>query len=448
MARRKVGPRAWVRVSHRTRKFPADRRRWEVVYEDPTSAPAFKKRTKGGFHSKGDAERWRDQESPAAKTNAKQPWVDAANGDVTFQSVAEEWLGTYVSKSGKARGRAQHSAIINGQRSLVRTRWGARRIGDISHGEVAAWLAEVSGSRSDSTVRHNFYTFRRVIRYAVANSLILRDPTCDISLPEQMTVKEQQAVRYALVPAQVQALIKATPEPWSMYLRLAAATGMRPEELTGLQLRDIAADAAMLHIKRVWVKDDLARAWVYEDAGKTPAARRTLRLDDFTAQMLREYLSIHADRSERFFDAEPDRRIVDPTSLPLFPGEGPLTRGEHRRHGTDADHWEFVDAAGLPIAMRHAWFTKRYWSAIREQAGVPESVVFYDLRHFYGSWHAARLGQPGALTLAELAESMGHASTYMTLDRYVHVEPNVDKRNAGAGMWGIETSNVVALRPA
>jgi integrase len=74
--------------------------------------------------------------------------------------------------------------------------------------------------------------------------------------------------------------------------------------------------------------------------------------------------------------------------------------------------------------------------------------VFYDLRHFYGSWHAARLGEPGALTLAELAESMGHASTKMTLDRYVHTEPDVDKRNAGAGMWTTGDANLLVLRRA
>ncbi len=43
---------------------------------------------------------------------------------------------------------------------------------------------------------------------------------------------------------------------------------------------------------------------------------------------------------------------------------------------------------------------------------------------------------------------MGHASTQMTLDRYVDVEPDVDKRNAGAGMWAADDSNVVTLRPA
>ena len=48
----------------------------------------------------------------------------------------------------------------------------------------------------------------------------------------------------------------------------------------------------------------------------------------------------------------------------------------------------------------------------------------------------ARSARP--LTIAELSERLGHASTQMTLDRYVHVEPGVDKRNASARMFDDE----------
>ena len=455
MARRKTGPRAWVRVSYRTRNLPKSRRRWEVVYEtggfrvDKHGDLQPVRRTKGGLHTKDAAERYRDEETPAAKHSQRQAWVDPQSGDVTFQVVAEEWLSTYVSESGKARGKAQHHGIIIGAESLVRTRWGARRIGDITYGEVAAWLAELAATRSPSTMRHNFYTFRLVVRYAVANGLRTSDPTVGIKLPKQQSLKAQQAKRYALTAKQVGALVAATPHPWAMYVRLAAATGMRPEELTGLQLRDLDTNQGTITVERVWVKDEISRRWLYEDAGKTPAAARTIRLDDYTLQRLRAYLDLHGERAEAFFAAHPNRRPADPTALPVFPGAGDFKRGQQQRQqNSDLVAWEFTDEAGRPTPLKHGWFTRRYWEQVREAAGVPEVVVFYSLRHFYGSWHAGRLGQPGALTLAELAESMGHASTQMTLDRYVHVEPNVDKRNAGADMWATDDSNVVALRPA
>lgn len=435
MARRKTGPRAWVRVSHKTkeRKNP----RWEVVYEE--SNPPFKRRTKGGFPSKAAAERWRDQESPAAKDNAGQPWVDPAHGDITFQAVADEWLGNYRSKSEKARGYSQHAQILRGKRSLVRTEFGARRIGDIDHRSVASWLKDIGERRGPSTVRHNFYTFRKVIHYAMRQGLIARDPTVGLTLPEQRDFAAQQAERYALSAREVQALIAATPEPWDMYVRFAAATGMRPEELTGLQLRDVDLDAATVSVRRVRVKAKDFKSWIYEDAGKTPKATRTIDLDDLTLGELMAYLDRHQARAIRWFSEHPEHETPG-DRLPLFVGVGELRPGQHqRKRGSDLDGLEY------DRPLKHGWFTRRYWTAIRATAALPESVVFYDLRHFHASWHAARLGQPGALSIAELAARLGHASTKMTLDRYVHPERDRSKRNAGAGMWASGADNVSHL---
>ncbi|MBF4768341.1 site-specific integrase [Nocardioides agariphilus] len=454
MARRKTGPRAWVRVSQRTKakNIPANKRRWEVLYEDPNADPPFKKRTKGGFQTKAAAERWRDEESPAAKHNAGQPWVDPSRGDVTFQAVAEEWLATYTSKSGKARGYSQHAAIITGPKSLVRTAFGHRRIGDITHGDVAAWLAAQTASRAPSTVRHNFYTLRRVIRYAVANGLIMRDPTIALSLPEQRDVHTQQADRVIPSTAQVLALIAATPEPWSMYVRLAAATGMRPEELAALQLRDLSDDNATITVRRVRVKGRDGRTWIYEDLPKTKRSRRSIDLDDFTAQHLRAYLETMHELATRWFTAHPDR-VHPGDRLPLFPHAGDFRRGgRQRKTGTDLEWLEWVDADGEPSPLRHGWFTMRYWSDLLDAAKVPSTVRFYDLRHFHASWLVAQIGRQGALTIVEISQRLGHASTKMTLDRYAHATPGRDKRNATAAMWETPDTNVVALdrtaRPA
>ncbi|WP_426241851.1 tyrosine-type recombinase/integrase [Nocardioides sp. LHG3406-4] len=442
MARRKTGPRAWVRVSHRTKDLPTSKRRWEVLYEDPHADPPLKKRTKGGFTSKGDAERWRDEDSPAAKHNANQPWADPVRGDRLFQEVAEEWLATYRTKSGKVSGYDQHARITRGERSLVRTSFGHRRIGDISHGEVAAWLKDVTSRRSPSTVRHNFYTFRKVIRYALANGLILRDPTTGLDMPEQRDVNAQQAERIIPTVEQVHALVAATPEPWGIYIRIAAATGMRPEELCALQLGDVSPDGDQITVRRVLVKNRQAKRederWIYEDMPKTRRSRRTIDLDDYTADALRAHLRTQQARADVFFKAQPARMPTNPDLLPLIAGVGEFKRGQRQRKiGTDVDWLEF------DRPLRHGWFTMRYWANLRISASLPSSVRFYDLRHFHASWLVDRIGTPGALTIVEIAERLGHASTKMTLDRYAHSQPDRDKRNATAALWA--TPNVTRL---
>ncbi|MCP3422973.1 tyrosine-type recombinase/integrase [Nocardioides pinisoli] len=428
MARRKTGPRAWIRESYRTKNLPSSKRRWEVLYEDPHQA--FKKRTKGGFRTKGDAERWRDEESPAAKHSQRLAWVDPARGDATFQTVAEEWLGTYTSASGKKAGYSQHAQVVLGSRSLVRTHWGHRRIGDITHREVTAWLKETTATRSPSTARKNFYTFRRVIRYAVQNGLILRDPTVGVAVPGQRDLSTQQAERVIPTVEQVHLLIANTPEPWGIYVRLAAATGMRPEELCALQLRDVSAACDQILVRRVLVKDRTTGESIYEDVPKTRRSRRTIDLDDFTADALRVHLTTQQARAARWFAAHPDRLPADPSLLPVVPGVGEFKRGaKQRKTGTDVDWLVF----NRPL--RHGWFTMRYWSSLRTSASLPTSVRFYDLRHFHASWLVEQIGRPGALSIVEIAERLGHASTKMTLDRYSHSQPDRDKRNATAAMW-------------
>jgi integrase len=171
-------------------------------------------------------------------------------------------------------------------------------------------------------------------------------------------------------------------------------------------------------------------------------------LDDYTATHLRAYLDLMHDRSTRWFTEHPDRQHPD-DRLPLFPGVGVFRRGQRqRKNGTDLDWLEWVDTDGEPSPLKHGWFTMRYWADLRDAAKLQDTVRFYDLRHFHASWLVANLGKPGALTIVEISQRLGHASTKMTLDRYAHVTPDRDKRNATAAMWEIDDTKVVPIRAA
>ncbi len=405
MARRKTAARAWIRQAHRTKG--SKHKRWEVVYEDP--AQGFKRRTKGGFLSKRQAEEWRDSDECPVGLPAG-TWADPAKGDVTFHEVAQRWLPTYVSRSGKARGKAQHAAIVNGQRSLLR-RWDNVRVGDITPEAVALWVNSMAMTRAPSTVRHYFYTLGLVLRYAQQQGLIRRDPTQAIPLPAPRAPRAEQADRYALTWEQALKLAHALPEPWDMYVRLAAATGFRPEELAGLQLRDHDTTNQTLSVRRVVVKHN-GEPHV-EKVAKTTHSHRTIELDDQTAALLLAYTQRHRARAAKWFAAHPDHQHPG-DALPLFVGVGDFQRGaRQRKTGTDLDWLDYSKP------LRHGWFYMRYWANARKAAGVPEGVRFYDLRHMHASLLVGTLGQPGALTLTEIAERLGHSTTVL-LQRYAH----------------------------
>ncbi|MFC7494531.1 MULTISPECIES: tyrosine-type recombinase/integrase [unclassified Nocardioides] len=432
MARRKTGPRAWMRVSHKTKDLPASKRRWEVVYEDPNNG--FKRRTKGGFPTKTAAERWRDDEflQPARQGE----WVDPARGDALFKDVAEAWLPTYVPKRGKVRGQRQHEQIITGEKSLLMKQFGETRIGDITPAAVALWVN--NANRSPSTVRHYFYTLRLVMKYAQANGIIRRDPTQGVALPEPRKMKDEEADRYPLTLAEALRLAAAVPEPWDMYIRLAAATGMRPEELTGLRLSDVTDDQTVT-VRRVVVMHKGQP--MVENVAKTSDSHRAIELDDDTAKLLIDYIAKHRGRAAKWFAANPEHKHPG-DALPLFVGVGEFKRGQRQRKtGTDVD---WLDYSTL---CKHGWFYMRHWDSARKAAGVPETVRFYDLRHMHASLLVGMLGQPGAMTLTEVAERLGHSPAVL-LARYAH-SPR-DRRQAkvnavNAVMTLTPDSNVVAL---
>jgi len=436
MARRKTGARAWVRVSNRTKHLPTKQKRWEVVYEDP--ANGFNRRTKGGFRSKGEAEDWRDEFTQDAR---KGTWVDPARGDVEFRKVAQAWLGTYTSPTGKARGYSQHAQIVNGKRSLMATTFNETRIGDITPSMVGGWIKQMQAmGRSSSTIRHNFYTLRLVMRHALGEGLIPRDPTATIRTPQPRDMAAEEADRYPLSVQEVEALIGAVPPPWDMYLRLMAATGMRPEEVGGLQVRDLNGDCSEVRVRRVLV--NVNNKLETEDVLKTRRSRRDIGLDDHTATALAAYVANHKRRAVKWF-ANHAEHTNPGERLPLFVGVTPFRRGQRQRKtGTDLDWLDY----SRPV--NHGWFTMRHWDAARAAAGIPADVDVkpYDLRHFHISWHVARLGQPGALTITEISERAGHASTAMTLNRYSHSprDRQEAKRAALNTMWAAP-ANVTRL---
>ncbi|MBZ5739767.1 tyrosine-type recombinase/integrase [Nocardioides mangrovi] len=436
MARRKTGPRAWVRVSHKTKDLPASKRRWEVVYEDPNNG--YKRRTKGGFASKAAAEEWSADFTQDARRGE---WVDPARGDALFRDVATQWLPTYVPKRGKVRGQRQHEQIITGKGSLLMNKFGETRIGDITPAQVALWVNSLD--RAPNTVRHYFYTLRLVMKYAQANGIIRRDPTQGIALPEPRKMKDEEADRYPLTLAEALKLAAAVPEPWDMYVRLAAATGMRPEELGGLHLSDYKPGDQTLTVRRVVVIHKGQP--MIENVAKTSDSHRTVELDDETAKLLEDYIERHRARATAWFAANPEHKHPG-EALPLFVGVGAFKRGQRqRKNGTDVD---WLDYSRL---LKHGWFYMRHWDAARKAAGVPEAVRFYDLRHMHASLLVGMLGQPGAMTLTEVAERLGH-SPALLLSRYAH-SPR-DRRQAkvdavNALMTPVTDDNVVPLhKPA
>jgi integrase len=376
-----------------------------VVYNDPSTG---KRRTKGGFPKKGDADAWADDFRSSAKRGQ---WIDPAQGDVIFRDFALQWLATLPTK--KAKTRAGYKGLIEGER--LDATFGALPLRGITHEAVAGWVGRLSAELAATTVRNNFYVLRAVLDFAVRSRRLQFNPAMGVGLPRVKQSRVREERRYPLSPADVALVCDALPEPWDTYTWLAAWTGMRPEEVSALRLSDVDVDQREVQVRSVLV--DVNGLLIREDDPKTVKSRRTIALDAATTQRLATYLIEHQRRAVRWFNEHPDQ-VHPGEALPIFVG---MKTG--RANGApDLDRLDYSKP------MRHGLFYNRHWKQTLKAVGLPSNLRFYDLRHAHISW----LVSDGKLGIKEISERVGHSSAVMTLDRYAHAPRDAQERQRSA----------------
>lgn len=418
-------PRAW-----NPKVYPGDKdkhprdQRWRVQYEDPNQN--FNRRTKGGFRTKAAAQAWRAEFLRGATEGG---WIDPAEGRVTFHAVATDWLATH--KTTKAKTRAGYQGIIEA------CPFRDTQLSNITYEAIRRWVAKQAATKKPTTVRNSFYVLSAVLDYAVDIGRINTNPATKARrhLPTPIPLHRLEQARYPLTTAEAQNVCNALPEPWSMYARLVAATGMRPEEASALRLCDVDAEAGTVNINSVLV--DVNGHLIREANAKTSHSIRRIELDRATTAVLANYISEHRARAARWFSDHTDHAHPG-EQLPLFVG----TKTGRADGKPDIDRLDFSKP------MRHGNFYAKHWKAALKAAGLPSAIRFYDLRHAHISWLVAMHGQPGALSLKEIQDRAGHSSAVMTLDRYAHA-PADDierKRDAVDGLFSTTTpDNVTRL---
>ena len=160
---------------------------------------------------------------------------------------------------------------------------------------------------------------------------------------------------------------------------LLATTGMRRSEVLGLRWSDIDFDDRSLSIVRTLT---VVAGRPIVTAPKTTASRRLVYLDASTIDALR----VHRDRST-----------------------------------VSRDDYVFQAADGHPV--NPASFSNTF-DRLVARSGLPR-IRLHDLRHTYATL-ALRLGTHPVL----LSERLGHTSIAVTIDRYSHVIPSIDRHAA------------------
>ncbi|MEP7178803.1 MAG: tyrosine-type recombinase/integrase [Pseudonocardiales bacterium] len=192
---------------------------WRARYRDAAGREHSKH-----FKRKADAQHWLDEVTTAVTTGM---YVDPGRARITVGDWVQRWIETKVDL--KPSTKARYEGIL---RSNVLPQWRDARLADVTHGDVAAWIATLTASGlAPSTVRQIHRVFSLSLTLAVRDGRMARNPADHVPLP-----RARKREKVFLTVDQVDDLADAAGDYRTAILFLAY-TGVRFGELTALRVR-------------------------------------------------------------------------------------------------------------------------------------------------------------------------------------------------------------------
>jgi integrase len=329
----------------------ANGRRWRVRYRKPDRSQTDKR----GFKTRRDAELFAAQ-IEVAKSRGE--FIDASDARVTLHELGAEWLATQThTKPSTAR------SVESTWRVHVEPHWGMRRVGEVRHSEIQAWLTTLSTIKSPTTVKRAHGILASILDRAARDRRIPANPARGVNLPRKRARKHVY-----LSHPQVANLADASGDH-ALLVRFLAYTGLRWGEATALRVSDL------------------------------DMLRRRARVTE-NAVMVGGAIIVGTPKTHRARSVPFPASLTEPLAAQCI--------GKARSDllfGVGDDHLR-------PPDSRRGWFA----SAVRKcQAADPtfERITPHDLRHT-----TASLAVSAGANVKAVQRMLGHASATMTLDTY------------------------------
>jgi integrase len=334
-------------------------------------------------------------------------WI--APTSMTLAEWAVTWAEQYLKRAVTVRSYERQFSILN--RHIIPA-LGAAPLQKLSTVRINELYRDLESSGlSAATVRYVHIVLGSCLKAAVKIGTLTRSPVANASPPRR---KSESGGR-ALTQAELEKLLNGfDDDPLFTLVALSAGTGARINELLALEwvavdwtTKTLRIDAALKPTK----------AGLERGAPKTERSRRTIRLDEGLASLLKaergrqetEQRNIHG-----IGDATALRSLLPERAL-IFPAS-PLDPTKPRRHGPISKAFA-ARAAGLGLGR----------------------IRFHDLRHT----HATLLLQAG-VPVAAVSARLGHANAAVTLGIYSHATS--DAEAAAASVAGSLLSSVLKIR--
>jgi len=155
----------------------------------------------------------------------------------TFKAVADDFIELYVKPNKRPRSIAEDKRIIN--RELV-SKWGSRRIGDISSRDVTKLLDDIAVRPAPIMANRTLAVTRKLFKWAATRHALAKVPTDGIEPPGKETKRDR-----VLADAEIRLVWEASDtltSPFGSFVKVLILTGQRRGEVAGMRWTDLALD--------------------------------------------------------------------------------------------------------------------------------------------------------------------------------------------------------------
>jgi integrase len=307
---------------------------------------------------------------------------DAEN--LTLSEYLDRWL------EGSVKGSVWHTTYrdyAGHVRNHIAPELGRLKLAKLTSAHVQAlYRKKIDSGLSPRTVNYIHATLHKALEQAVKWRLVPYNVSDGATKPRQEK-RETEALTIEQVYAFLETARKAGDRFEALYA-VAALTGMRPGELLALRWRDLLLDGP----------EPVARLQRSLSKGPDgPVFKRTKTEKGRSVSLLPE--AVEALKRHRKRQAE--ERL--------------------KYSGLWEDHdLVFPSQKGTPMMWTN--LTKRNFKPLLEDAGLPQTVRFYDLRHTFATWMCEQGENPKIVQ-----EILGHSQITHTMDTYSHVTPNMQR---------------------
>lgn len=336
--------------------------KWRARYRDADGREHAAHRA-----TRREAQAWLDEQTAAIVTGT---YVDPRNSRTTLAAFYADWSARQVWADGTiaAMGLAMRSCTF-----------ADKGLGTIRRSDIETWVKSMTtAGLAPGTIRTRVNNVRSVLRAAVRDRLIPRDPSEGVTTPRQRRAEASMTIP---TPEQVHALLEAAEGQWHVYLAIAAFAGLRLGEISGLQRDDIDFPRRTLRVQRQVQRATAGRIVV--TAPKYGSERTVFLADDMVALLAAHVAEI----------------------------------------GDDERPWLFASTTDDPPHQNTVWYA---WRATAARAGV-DGFTLHDLRHFYASGLIAE-----GCDVVTVQRALGHAKATTTLNTYSHLWPTAEDRTRAA----------------